>query len=298
MKTPTWETSAGALAAFLNTATQGYLVDLFSFTLSGGQVLRYTSADVPVTVNGTTFACGPLIKRGNTNLSLGISVDSLDCTLSPAPDGSTAVNGVPLMQFIAGGGFDGARLLLERAYASAPPVLNTAQGWIGTLGLFQGRVSAIARSSRYEAQLTVNSDAELLNVMVPRNVYQPGCSNTLFDAACGLSKAANAWAATATSASDAAQSTFSTALANAAGFFDLGFVVGVTGPNAGVARTIKQFSGGTITTIQPWPVAVVVGNTFTAYPGCDKTQATCTSKFANVLRFRGQPYIPAPETIL
>jgi uncharacterized phage protein (TIGR02218 family) len=298
MRVPTWESSAGVLAAFLATATTGYLVDLFTFTLSGGQILRYTSADVPVTVNGNTFACGPLIKRGNTKLSLGISVDSLDCTISPGPDGSTTVNGVPLMQFIAGGGFDGARLLLERAYASAPPVLNTTQDWIGTLGLFQGRVSTIPRASRYEAQLTINSDAELLNVMVPRNVYQPGCSNTLFDAACTLSKAANAWAATATSVSDAAQSTFSTGLANAANYFDLGFVVGATGPNAGVARTIKRFSSGNITTIQPWPAAVAIGNTFTVYPGCDKTQATCSAKFGNLINFRGQPYVPAPETIL
>jgi hypothetical protein len=33
------------------------------------------------------------------------------------------------------------------------------------------------------------------------------------------------------------------------------------------------------------------------YPGCDKQQATCRGKFANLARFRGQPYVPAPETI-
>jgi uncharacterized phage protein (TIGR02218 family) len=164
------------------------------------------------------------------------------------------------------------------------------------VGLFAGRVGP-SKSSRYESALTVNSDSELLNVMVPRNVYQPGCSNTLFDAACSLVKSSFAASATASSATDATGRIFSTGLAQAASYFAQGWAVGVTGPNAGVGRTIKAFAGGVITTIQPWPSPVAVGNTFTVYPGCDKQQATCSAKFSNLANFRGQPYVPAPETI-
>jgi len=72
--------------------------------------------------------------------------------------------------------------------------------------------------------------------------------------------------------------------------------VGVTGPNAGISRTVKTHTSGALTVLQPWPFAVASGNTFTAYPGCDKAQATCSGKFSNLVRFRGMPYIPIPET--
>jgi uncharacterized phage protein (TIGR02218 family) len=52
-----------------------------------------------------------------------------------------------------------------------------------------------------------------------------------------------------------------------------------------------------ITVLQPLPAAVVSGDAFEIYPGCDKTKATCENKFANLIRFRGYPFIPAPETV-
>jgi uncharacterized phage protein (TIGR02218 family) len=289
MREVSWESSVGALAAFLNSTTQVYMADLFTFTLSGDVVIRYTSADVPVTVNGNTYALGPVITRGNTKLAVGISVDSLDLTLEA--DTSVTVNAVPLLQFIANGGLDGARLSLARAFAAGP-----GSAWVGSLGLFSGRLSDI-QVSRYSAALAINSDSELLNVMVPRNVYQPGCGNTLFDGACGLSKAAFASAATAMSGTNTTKTVFTTDLAQADTYFALGFAVGVTGANAGVSRTVRAFAAGAIVTIQPWPQAVAIGDTFTVYPGCDKQQGTCSSKYANLSKFRGHPYIPAPETI-
>lgn len=290
MRSASWESSAGALAAFLNSATQAYMADLFTITLSGGAVIRYTAADVAVVVNGNTYAAGPVITRGNTKLAVGIAVDTLEMTM--AADSSVSINGVPLMRFIAGGGFDGARLALDRAFTSAP-----GAAWIGTLSLFSGRFGPV-QPSRYSASITINSDSELLNVMVPRNVYQPGCSNTLFDGACGLSKASYAVAITATTASDAVRTNFGiTNTKSTTDWFKLGFAVGVTGANAGIGRTIKTSADTSVTTIQPWPAAVAAGDTFTLYTGCDKSQATCNAKFSNLARFRGQPYIPAPETI-
>lgn len=290
MRAATWESSAGALAAFLNSATACYMADLYTITLSGGTVLRYTGASIAALVNGVTYAAGPIITRGKTKLSVGISVDTLDMTI--AADSTVTVNGVPILQFIAAGGFDGATVLLERAFAASP-----ASAWVGKLALFSGRVSDIPTASRYQATVNVASDSELLNVMVPRNVYQPGCNNTLFDGACTLSKASYAVAATATSATDATRATFSAGLAQGDGYFSQGWAVGVTGANAGVARTIKKHASAALTTIQPWPAAVTAGDTFTVYPGCDKQQTTCNTKFANLSHFRGQPYVPAPETV-
>ena len=118
MRTPLWETSAGALAAFLNSTTQVHMADLFTITLSGGGIVRYTAHDIAVTVAGVTYPVGPVIRRGRTRLSVGVSVDKLDLTL--AADGTVLVGGVALLPFIAGGGLDGARIALDRAFAAAP----------------------------------------------------------------------------------------------------------------------------------------------------------------------------------
>lgn len=294
MRSATWETSAGALAAFLDTSTQTFMADLYTITLSGGSVLRYTSADIAAVVNGTTFAIGPAIKRGNTNTTVGVSVDSLEVTI--AADNTVQVGTTPLLKFIAGGGLDGATILVERAFSSGP-----GAAWVGTLGMFKGRVSDI-QTSRYEALLTVNSDSELLNVMIPRNVYQAGCANTLYDPACGLIKGSYSVATAATSATDATQTTFNIVQTYASNYFDLGFAVCTSGANAGLSRTIKTYIGTghtpqSVQTIQPWPSPVAIGDAFTLYPGCDKTKATCSSKFSNLVKFRGFPFIPAPESV-
>jgi len=291
MKTPVWETSSGALAAFLNSATQAYVADIFTITLSGGSVIRYTSADLPVTVNGNTYSIGPTITRGQVKTTVGINVDTLQVGFSCGSD--VTYNGSPLMAFIANGGMDNARFVVERAYATGP-----GGTWVGVLGVFAGRMADV-QASRYEAGFTINSDTDLLTVQIPRNTYSPGCLNTLFDAACTLSKASYAATATATGGLSVGNTVFSTgAISAGANYYAMGWAVCNTGANAGIGRTLRANSSNSLTTLQPWPNAVAAGDTFTIYPGCDKTQGTCATKFSNVIHFRGQPYVPAPETVV
>lgn len=291
MLTPSWESSGGALAALLNSidSTELVMADLYTITLAGGAVLRYTSNDVPLTVNGNTFQLGPILKRGPISLSLGISVDTLSMQLSA--DESVQVSGVPMITFLTAGGFSNARLMLERLFA------NAAGMPVGTLISFTGRVASIT-GGRHEKTIEVKSDTELLDVMIPRDVYQPGCKNTLFDPRCGLNRATYAASTAASSVSNALRTSFGCTLTGAIGRFDLGVAACTSGANVGVTRTIKAYTvGGQLVVSQRWPFAVAAGDAFTVYPGCDKTQATCTSKFGNVVNFRGEPYIPAPETI-
>lgn len=283
-------TASGPLTTLLNTATQLAYADLYTFTLSGGTVLRYTGADKQLVVNSNTFLRGPLFKRSRTKLNVGISVDSLDLTVSA--DNTVTINSVPFMQFLAQGGLDGARLKLERAFMAD---WNTAPA--GSLIMFAGRINDVS-INRYEAAITVQSDLELLDANVPRNLYQPSCMNTLYDGACGKNKAALTVSNAVTSTPTPTKTVFDTTLSQAASYFDLGVVTFTSGQNSGVSRTIKSFAaGGLVTLIAPLPFAPATGDTFTIYPGCDKTMSTCTSRFSNLARFRGQPFIPVPETV-
>ena len=61
---------------------------------------------------------------------------------------------------------------------------------------------------------------------------------------------------------------------------------------AGVPRMITNHSGDTITLSAVLP-GLAVGVALEAFAGCDRTFATCQSKFGNSLNFGGFPWIPA-----
>jgi hypothetical protein len=89
------------------------------------------------------------------------------------------------------------------------------------------------------------------------------------------------------------------------GWFDLGTVTFTSGVNNGLIRTVKSYtrivprSGpmtGVLNFTLPLPNVPGIGDTFTAYAGCDKQQATCAGKFHNISHFSGEPYVPVAET--
>ena len=299
MRRATWEASTDALAGLLNGSGNRQLVmaDLYTITTPGGLTLRYTNAQQSVTVNGITWTVGPLIRRNRTRLTVGIEVDTLDLIISA--NSAVTVSGVPILQFIARNGLDGARLQLERSFSP-----GVGQAVTGTLELFSGRVHSPGGVTRLEARLSVKSDTELFDIKVPRNVYQPPCLNTLYDSACGVSRAANTVSGTAQSATDPTRVYFTHNLGAAAATYDLGVVTFTSGANTGTSRTVRSYetvagSGvNRITLMAPLPAAVVSGDAYTITKGCDRQQSTCNTKFANLARFRGTPYVPTPESLL
>ncbi len=285
------KTATPDLIALLNSGAQLVYADLYQITLVGGGFLYYSGADKLINIPwlGRTYLVGPLIKRGRTRLQVGVQVDSLEVTMS-APD-MVQVNSKPLMAFIAAGGLDGARIELLRVFMPSWQVEP-----VGGLVMFSGRVNDVSMG-RYEARVSVQSDLELLDTQVPRNLYQPGCVNTLYDGACGVNRASLTVTSAVGSGITPTRSKFSTPLGQAAGYFELGVVAFTNGPNAGVSRTVKSFASGLVETIAPFPFAPAVGNAFTIVPGCDKTVTTCNGRFGNKIRFRGFPFIPKPETV-
>lgn len=295
MKTPVWEPSAGALVAWLLANTQARPLDLWTIKLSNGTTLRWTSGDVIVTVNGATWGLGPGITRTRTRQTVGVSVDTMSVTLYG--DATTLINGVPAMQAIKQRAFQNATVRMDRGF------FDDAFTCKGIAPGFFGRVGEV-RVGRSEARLEVRSHAELLDVMIPGEVYQPGCRNTLFDARCGLAMSAHTVAGTVGSVPDTTRrvivSSSAAVTGKAAGWADLGVLTMTSGACSGQSRTVRTHTLGGSATIQvtsPFNNALAAGDTFTLRAGCDKSKATCTAKFANVVRFRGEPFVPAPETV-
>jgi uncharacterized phage protein (TIGR02218 family) len=273
------------------------VADLFTFTLLNGSVYRFTDFDLPVVIGGNTYINnGPLIKRSLVKWTRGVAVDSMDVTIADdnVDSPATLIGGFPILQALTQRAFDGASCQLDRAF-SAPGVPN----WQGPLTLFLGRVSEIQSIGRASAKLTVNSMIDILNIRMPRNLFGSSCRWTLFDAGCTLNKATFAVSSSALTGSNA--SIIKATLAQATGHFALGYLIFTSGVNNGLTRSIKTFAAGSpaqIVLSVPLPSAPGIGDTFTIYPGCDKTQSTCTSKFSNLVNYGGEPYVPAPETAI
>lgn len=273
------------LIALLNSSQQFVMADLYQITMTTGTVLRYTNYDVDVVDSGNTyFSNSVLIDRSRVRTVLGVEVDTLDITVNPHP--SDLVSGTSFLKTCALGLLDGAFLIMRRAF------FDSTGANVGSFINFSGRIADM-NMNRSEVAITVKSDLELLNVKLPRNLYQSTCLHTLYDGDCGLVRASWGVAGTVTGAT---KTTINCGISNSGGYFDLGYIVFLTGALAGVKRTVKSYYINNFTLLNPFPSIPAAGDTFTAYAGCDKTQATCTSKFSNVIHFKSTPYIPVPET--
>jgi uncharacterized phage protein (TIGR02218 family) len=275
---------------------QFYSADLYQFSLVGGGQLYYCGGDQDLTWNSITWSAGKSIgpyfdrkdNKAKCHWKVGVDVDSLTFDVLP---GASTIGSEAFLSFVRQGGFDGAELTLYRAFM--PSYGNTAAG---TVIMFVGRVAEID-AGRSLATFTVNSHLELLNQNMPRNLYQAGCVNTLYDASCTLNAAAFAYSGTV--AAGSTQSAIKNTLVQATSVFDMGHLTFTSGANNGFSRTVQTYfqgSPGTINLISPFPSAPVTGDTFLIYPGCDKACTTCAEKFNNLVNFRGFPWIPQPAT--
>ena len=283
MKTATRE-----LIDLLHGSDEFLMADLFRITLSNGQILRHTNADMPVVWDGQTYEAHKLIiKRGATRVAVGLDVDSNTLEMTAEPD--YRLEGLQWSEAALGGALDGARVVIERIFFSdwATPV--------GAVVIFSGRVSDVS-GSRSAVKVDVKSDIELLNVSSPRNIYQAGCMRTLYDGGCKVNREKFTVNGRVT-----ANSTTGTELAcnltQADGWFNQGVIKFTSGRNAGLSRTVKEHKGGTLSFALRLPFPPQSGDVFKIYPGCDKRQETCGKKFENIVHFRGFPYIPAADTI-
>jgi uncharacterized phage protein (TIGR02218 family) len=283
--------ATAGLIALLNSGADFATADLYTLTLSGGTVVRWSGTDrALVDASANTFALGPILERNEVTEKIGIEVGTLTLTLTANAD--DLINGTPIIPFIAGRGLDGANLRLDKGYY---PDWNSA--CTGTLLRFSGKITSIGEIAGSSIQITVSSWLILLNANMPANLYQAGCLHTVYDAGCTLNPASFSGSGTITAG--ATQMAFGSGLSTTANDYAQGRVTFTSGANNGLSRAIKANDGaGGFTLVSPLPAAPSAGDTFTAYKGCDLTKATCNTKFNNLGHFKATPYVPAPETAL
>jgi uncharacterized phage protein (TIGR02218 family) len=276
-----------ALIALLSSANQFIMADLYTITLVGGSILRYSAASTTISANGYTFALGPKFERSKTKVVIGTQVDELEVRIYTDP--TDLIGGVPFLQAAWQGQLDGALLQLERAFM--PTYGDTRPG---TVVLFAGRVSDID-CTRTGIDLKCRSHLELLNIQMPRRLWQSSCTHTFGDPMCQFDRSSMQLTFAAEPGSTQAQVATSVD-PTPANLYVQGTIVGVTGANAGSSRTVANMGSGWVSVKLPFLSSVVIGDQFQLLPGCDRTLATCTNVFNNAIHFGGFPFIPTPET--
>jgi uncharacterized phage protein (TIGR02218 family) len=288
--------ASSALIAFLNTARQSpdaqlLMADAFLFTLSNGTALGYTNIDVTFGYGGQTYLANSILIDGlKYKAAVGLEVDQQQITIA-ARSTDTIASGAPFLQALRDGAFDRCEIVRYRVFF-ADRLGGTA---VGAAMLFKGRLGTVDEIGRTSAKLTVNSDLVLLDIDMPRNIYQPTCLHALYDSGCTLDKNAFGTGGVVGAGSTASIVYWPSANAN----FAQGTITFTSGVNAGVTATVgSAVDGSALNLIYPLQSAPQAGDGFIVYFGCDHTPTTCQNKFVNLENFRGFPYVPPPQTAI
>lgn len=133
--------------------------------------------------------------------------------------------------------------------------------------------------------------------------FQHACSADLGDGRCGVDLAAADFKTTGAVVSFEG----GVLTADLANGFDTGFFAGgaltfVGGANAGARFTVKSHrQEGARASLALWTPparAPLAGDGFGLVAGCDKSAATCRTKFANIVNFRGFPHMPGNDRVI
>jgi uncharacterized phage protein (TIGR02218 family) len=299
MKTPTWESSPGAGAAFLlsvtgrGSASKGAIRDLYTLTLRDGTtVRRWTPHTASLTIGARTFvsrtddASVPLITRSGSRCVAGLSeVGALQVTLRC--DAATLWGGVPLPMAVIDGLFYGATLAVERLVCSVSAGALTP---VAAYSVFFGKVEAQPTST--SVTLSVESlAAQLARISFPRGVVQERCQNQLGDWVCQVLM--SGFTFTSVVYSGPTEVSIPTGLGQAPGYFDRSVVTFTSGACSGEKRMVLHNTDtGTLRLDRPLPAVPSPGDSISVVRNCAKTPEECLAVFDNLPRFRGMPYVP------
>jgi hypothetical protein len=264
---------------------------LYTLTLLNGTAYRVTDApDFDASWNSQAFGCtGLTLERGTITQNIGIEVDSVDVTLTTGT--TETLQGLPIPHFVRNGGFNGARLLIQRAFFAIDSGGNVDTTATGVIFAFEGRI-AEPSPSRTQVIFKVVADTELLNKQVPLNTITQSCMNLVYDGRCGKSRAAYSHNSTVTTAS---KTHIACALTQPDGYYANGTVTFTSGQNAGAKRTVKAYTTGLLTLSSGFDFVPQAGDSFTAVAGCDLSDTVCNSRFANLANRRALPWVPVYE---
>jgi uncharacterized phage protein (TIGR02218 family) len=165
--------------------------------------------------------------------------------------------------------------------------------------LFEGWITQGITYNKGICKITVGSLLDKLNEKFPKFIYSEYCNHQLFSSYCGLVKDDYKESSSAGSSSTQVKiySDIFAFSAHAEGYWSKGEIKMTSGDNEDITRSIFKHGDGYVELLISFPETAIVGETFNAWPGCDKSGQTCDEKFSNYENFLGFESIPQPEVL-
>ena len=274
-----------ALQAHLDEGTTT-LAWCWRITRADGVTFGFTDHDRTLSFDGTDFEPESGFAASEVRSGSDLSVDAQDAQGVLTSDRITETD-------ILDGRWDNAAVEVWRVnWAATSQRLLMRRGAIGQIR--RGRLVFVAE---------VRSLAHVLGQTVGRT-FQATCEAALGDARCGVDLEASAFKGTGALIDLLRDRAFAASGLGAfiSGWFTFGTIDWISGENAGRRAEVLAHDlvdGVAILTLLEAPGRAVAGtDTFTIRAGCDKRIATCGTKFANVVNFRGFPNIPGQDAVL
>lgn len=267
------------------------LCRLWQVVRADGTVMGFTDAshDVPYTdavagfSNAVTYKANTSMVPSAVRTGSDLAVDNLDAVGMLDSAGITDAD-------LEAGKYDYAAVLeLEMNYANASQ---------GSMILRAGRMGEVTRH-RDSFVTEVRGKMQFLQQIIG-HVYSPSCDADLYDSRCKLVAATYVVANQSVTGVTSARVFAAAGCGSADHLFRYGKITWLTGDNAGLSMEVYDWLTFTMTLKLSMPYAIQVGDTFDAYRGCDKQLASAggCSGFANVVNFRGFPYLPGTDRLL
>lgn len=279
---------------------QFVFADCYTVNLvDGSTIYRYTNAqqDVSVVEVDTIerqLYLSKLVQLTGLRFKIGVGVEVDEQTVTFNYDESYDLFGQRFAYSARLGWMDGATIKRDRYFA-----YDWGAPWIAGMKMFTGQVSTLDSVGRTQAKFKVKSALNLLNVDMPRFMWQPGCVNTLYDESIsggGCNVDPDLHNTTVMLASDG--TTTILPWAGASDDYLLGKVHIENGDGVTRVRSITEVNAG-VYIVLSYPLDFIpeTGTQFIAYEGCDRTSTRCQLFPGDYKeRFRAYPFVPVAET--
>lgn len=248
-----------------------------------GTVLGFTDHDRPLFVDGDRFEPQSGLSATEARQSLGLAADAMDVAGALTSDVVTDAD-------IEAGLYDRATvetLLVNWA--------DTGQHLVVTSAI-------LGKITRGDGGFTAELISPMQALDQPNGRYfRRACDAELGDAGCGVDLSAPGFIASGTVGQVHAPNGFSAGglVGFARDWFTLGWITWRTGALAGMRNRVVSHridDGSVRITFETDRCATIaIGDEFDIVAGCDKRFATCRTKFANHINFRGFPHLPGND---
>lgn len=268
--------------------SSGYvtLCRIWTITPQSGSPVYRTDLDEDVVFGGNTYYSDSSFRLNSISSTSGNGVNGTNAYVIFSETGMSSLDAIL-------GAYDDAAIKISFV-DWANPDIN------GEIILLVGNLGAITVTNKGHGDIEIMGLLSRFNHNIGE-YYQPECRVDLGSARCGLDL--NFLKTTGVVEAVSNNWNFTSTLVNRVedSYYAFGVLTWDTGANAGLSMEVinQSLSGGfdQIILALNMPRNIIPGDTFTIYAGCDKTPSTCTSKFNNILNFRGEPFVPGANLI-